>query len=422
MNKDLLFQLYAIHSPSGNEKRMRKFLKKYIWANCGEVKIEQDEHGNLLCTKGESDTYPCLASHIDQVQDHHNKDFKVFEYNGDVFAWSAKSHEQQGLGADDKNGIFICLELLKKFDVMKVAFFVGEEVGCKGSRAVDLDFFKDCRFIVEPDRRGGEDLITEMSVGKVCSDDFIAATGYKEFGYKFARGTITDVGELVERGVGISCLNLSCGYYNAHTDEEITVLDELENCLALVNNIVENCTDVYPFKYEPHNYGGYSGRYGYSGYRGGYGSYINEVSHMAINERARKNSSEEIELESYNRSFCDDFYDDNDEDTYIQSGYYDQDVFTMEEYLKTDINTSFDLIFDTCLSDFNVEYFYYDKDLQRAILKNVYDEARNNLLEPEHTEPDNDTSEIPTDSNEDETKDDGRLKNVFKSLFGKKVS
>lgn len=417
MNKDLLFQLYAIHSPSGNEKRMRKFLKKYIWANCGEVKIEQDEHGNLLCTKGESDTYPCLASHIDQVQDHHSKDFKVFEYNGDVFAWSAKSHEQQGLGADDKNGIFICLELLKKFDVMKVAFFVGEEVGCKGSRAVDLEFFKDCRFIVEPDRRGGDDLITEMSVGKVCSDDFIAATGYKEFGYKFARGTITDVGELVERGVGISCLNLSCGYYDAHTDNEMTILDELENCLALVSNIVENCTDVYPFKYEPYDYGGYNGRFNY-GYGGGYGGYHRGLV-CGYQGTSKKDSSEDID--SFNRSFYDNYYDD-DEETYIQSGYYDEDVFTMEEYLKTDIDTSFDLIFDTCMSDFNIEYFYYDKDLQRAILKDVYDTARSNLLEPEHTEPDDNTSENPTDSNEDETENDGGLINSFKSFFGKKVS
>ncbi|UKK52696.1 hypothetical protein [Prevotella sp. E2-28] len=410
MNKDLLFQLYAIHSPSGNEKRMRKFLKKYIWANCGEVKIEQDEHGNLLCTKGESDTYPCLASHIDQVQDHHSKDFKVFEYNGDVFAWSAKSHEQQGLGADDKNGIFICLELLKKFDVMKVAFFVGEEVGCKGSSAVDLGFFKDCRFIVEPDRRGGGDLITEMSVGKVCSDDFIAATGYKEFGYTFARGTITDVGELVERGVGISCLNLSCGYYDAHTDNEMTILDELENCLALVNNIVENCTDVYPFKYEPYDYG----RFNYGGYRGGCGSYQRGLLY-GYQGTSKKDSSKDIE--SFNRSFYDD-YDDDNEDTYVQSGYYDQDVFTMEEYLRTDINTSFDLIFETCLSDFNVEYFYMDIDIQRDILKDVYDAARDNLLESgEYEEPDDDTSENPTDSNEDKTENCGGLINIIKSLL-----
>ena len=44
----------------------------------------------------------------------------------------------------------------------------------------------------------------------------------------------------------ISCLNLSCGYYNAHTDSEYTVLSELENCLNFVMEICETVTDVYP--------------------------------------------------------------------------------------------------------------------------------------------------------------------------------
>jgi hypothetical protein len=248
MNKDLLFQLYAIHSMSGSEKRMRKFLRRMA-KTCGAQSIVTDAHGNLFITKGVSDTYPCLAAHMDQVQHNHSKDFTVIEIGGDVLAWSPKCHEQQGLGADDKNGIFICLECLQKYDVLKVAFFVGEETGCVGSRACDLSFFSDCRFIIEPDRRGGSDLITSMYCGDVCSADFVKAIGAEFFGYKEEEGTITDVGELIERGVGISCLNLSCGYYNAHTDHEVTVLSELENCLYFVQHIVETCTDVYPYEY-----------------------------------------------------------------------------------------------------------------------------------------------------------------------------
>lgn len=255
MNKDLLFQLYAIHSPSGGEKRMRKFVKKYIRRVCGECVIEQDAFGNLLITKGESDTYPCLAAHIDQVQHNHSKDFSVVTNGEAVFGFSAKSREQQGLGADDKNGIYICLECLRSFDVLKCAFFVGEEVGCKGSSAVDLTFFSDCRFIIEPDRRGSSDLITSMFCGDVCSNEFVKAIGADAFGYKEERGSITDVGELVERGVGISCLNLSCGYYEAHTDMEFTILSELENCYRCVCNIINTCTDVYVF--EPLYSGGY---------------------------------------------------------------------------------------------------------------------------------------------------------------------
>ena len=166
MNKELLFQLYAIHSPSGNEKKMRKFLRKQA-NKCGATSVETDAYGNLLIVKGESDTYPCLAAHMDQVQNNHSKDFRVVEIEDDVLGWSPKCHSQQGLGADDKNGIFICLELLRKYDIMKVAFFVGEETGCQGSSKVDLEFFKDCRFIIQPDRKGGHDLITSMAVGDV---------------------------------------------------------------------------------------------------------------------------------------------------------------------------------------------------------------------------------------------------------------
>ena len=238
MNKDLLFQLYSIHSPSGSEKKMRKFVKRYIRKNCGECDIQQDEYGNVFIRKGEADSYPCLAAHLDQVQRNHSKDFELIEGKDVVFGYSAKSREQQGLGADDKNGIWIALECLREFSFLKVAFFVGEEVGCKGSGACDLSFFSDCKYIIEPDRMHGHDLITSMAVGDVCSDDFIKALGAGNFGYKEDCGSITDVGELVERGVGISCLNLSCGYYNAHTDKEFTVLSELQNCLVSITWIL----------------------------------------------------------------------------------------------------------------------------------------------------------------------------------------
>lgn len=249
MNKELLFQLYAIHSPSGGEKKMRRFIKRYINANCGVCRMEQDATGNLFVTKGIADSYPCLASHMDQVQHAHSKDFECVEGRDVVFGFSAKSREQQGLGADDKNGIWVCLECLRTHDVLKVAFFVGEEIGCIGSHACDLSFFSDCRFVIQPDRMHGHDLITSMAVGEVCSKEFIEAIGADAYGYKEEHGSITDVGTLVERGIGISCLNLSCGYYNAHTDKEFTVLSELQNCLDFVSHIVDTLTDVFPFAY-----------------------------------------------------------------------------------------------------------------------------------------------------------------------------
>lgn len=353
MNKELLFQLYCIHSESGMEKKMRKFLRKQAKA-CGATSVETDRYGNLLIVKGESDTYPCLAAHMDQVQRAHSKDFRVIEIEGDVLGWSPKSHGQQGLGADDKNGLFICLELLKRFDVMKVAFFVEEECGGHGSDSVDLDFFKDCRFVIEPDRKGNSDLITSMCCGDVCSKDFIDAIGYKTFGYHEDRGTFTDVANLVERGVGISCLNLSCGYYHAHTDEEITVLSHLENCMNFVAHIVENCTDVYPFKYERplYNYGSGYGRYGGYGWYGGksYDSAKTVKQILCPATPALQNEP------------------DFDEIDYYDSGQYNDDY----DMMCTLIDSDPEMTFDEIIGQWSCNFFCKKAD----ILKEMYDDVQ----------------------------------------------
>ena len=61
---------------------------------------------------------------------------------------------------------------------------------------------------------------------------------------------MTDVQELKERGLQVSCINLSCGYYEPHTDHEFTVKKDLMNCLSLVEHIIENCTEPYPHQTE----------------------------------------------------------------------------------------------------------------------------------------------------------------------------
>ena len=112
-----------------------------------------------------------------------------------------------------------------------------------------MDFFKDCRFVIQSDRRGYKDLITTIGWTDLCSDEFLKAIGYEKFGYQETEGLFTDVLTLKERGLEISCINISCGYYEAHTDREFTVKKDLLNCLKLVEHIIETCTGVYPHIY-----------------------------------------------------------------------------------------------------------------------------------------------------------------------------
>lgn len=61
---------------------------------------------------------------------HHSKDFKAIETKDIIFGYSPGKRRFENPGADDKNGIFICLECLKKYDTIKIAFFREEETGC----------------------------------------------------------------------------------------------------------------------------------------------------------------------------------------------------------------------------------------------------------------------------------------------------
>ena len=258
---ELLKQLFSIHSKSGKEGKIRKFIWNWVRQTVPDAKIECDKPGNLYVTKGKSDTYPCIVAHMDQVQERHSKDFIAYEAEDIIIGFSPKHKEQQGLGADDKCGLWIGLKCLQKFDCLKLAFFVGEEVGCKGSGLANMAFFDDCRFVIEPDRKGSEDLITQIGWTPLCSDDFLKDIGFKKFGYKETEGMMTDIEALKDHGLMLSCINVSCGYYKPHSNEEFVYKPALLNCFAFVEHIIKTCTKVYPHidntaYYEKQNYYG----------------------------------------------------------------------------------------------------------------------------------------------------------------------
>ena len=274
----LLKQLFCIHSKSGKEGKIRKLIWNWVRQNVPNAKIVCDKPGNLYIIKGKSETYPCIVAHMDQVQDKHSKDFIAYEAEDIIIGFSPKRREQQGLGADDKCGIWIGLKCLQKFEALKLAFFVGEEVGCKGSGQAEMDFFSDCRFVIEPDRKGAEDLITQIGWTPLCSDDFLKDIGFKKFGYKETDGMMTDIEALKDNGLAISCINLSCGYYKPHTDQEFVYKPALSNCLAFIEHIIKTCTKVYPHvdmtsQYERENY-----------YYDVYDDYYSEIYDMLTND------------------------------------------------------------------------------------------------------------------------------------------
>lgn len=207
--------------------------------------------GNIYIQRGEADTYPCMVAHMDTVHAI-TDDLYPIEFNGNITGFDRVNMEQVGIGGDDKVGVYIALKCLMEFDTIKVAFFRDEEVGCMGSYQAHMPFFSDCRFVLQCDRRGNSDFITDASGVELSSkkfqDDVLPIIS--SYGYEFARGMMTDVMALKENEIECSVANISCGYYNPHMPQEYVNVDDVENCLEMCKTLILYCTDTYKHKYK----------------------------------------------------------------------------------------------------------------------------------------------------------------------------
>ena len=207
-----------------------------------ELIVEEDAFGNIFITKGVADSYPCVTAHFDEV--HAPCERNIIVDVDMIYAVDADG-ERVGIGADDKNGLWIINNLLHTKPVLKVALFVQEErdgdmAGCRGSKACSLSFFNDVRYMLAVDRKGNNEVVT---VGKgdirLCDDDFFPRDILLKYGYECVPGGRTDVVALKERGLQVPCCNISCGYYNAHKSDEYTVFAHLVTSLTFVSDVID---------------------------------------------------------------------------------------------------------------------------------------------------------------------------------------
>lgn len=251
INLTLLKDLYRIPHPSSNECMMLSYILNYCYS-IDNLTFEIDHYGNLFITKNvnDPDYYPCLVAHMDEVFEY-NENKGIIVTDTQIHAINTKTKKRCGLGADDANGIYIALHMLRKIDDLKVVFTVEEEVGAIGAREACFNskFFEDVGYLLQADRRGSSNLIVHTNGMDVASTEFLTEIQpiCEQFGYSHEFGTFTDVGELVEE-IQVSGVNISCGYHNEHSAKEHTVIKELENCLNFVYTILKTVGG----KYFPH--------------------------------------------------------------------------------------------------------------------------------------------------------------------------
>jgi len=179
---------------------------------------------------------------------------------------------------DDKVGIFVALQALLDIPNIKVVLFRNEEIGRIGSRfSINncSDFYKDCNFILQCDRKGNYDFLTKSAGVKMTSTEFENAVAPLLKKYDFISseaGIATDVDVLVENGVGVCAANISSGYYSPHTDKETVSVYNIGRAYSLVYDICDtfkNKKFLYKYVKPVHKHFSYSSRSSYSTYNTG---------------------------------------------------------------------------------------------------------------------------------------------------------
>jgi len=230
-------ELCEVQSPSGDCIAMLELIGEYCEVAGWEY--EMDGLGNMCITNG-AGPWPCFVAHADTVHDKVKKR-KVVQVGDWLTAWDLTDGEQVGVGGDDRCGVWLGMEMLARLPSCRVIITVDEEVGAVGANALPLEWLEGCRYMMQADRRGVVDMITQACGLPLASSKFVrrVSGAFGKIGMSECRtGSLTDVYALVQRGAGLCALNLAAGYYHAHTDRETIFLPHLGRLADTVEKLV----------------------------------------------------------------------------------------------------------------------------------------------------------------------------------------
>ena len=118
-----------------------------------------------------------------------------------------------GLGADDRAGVFAILSLLEKGFLPSIIFCSQEERGGIGAAAFAKKFPKPAtptNFLIELDRQGQNDSVY-YDLNNPKFEEYI-----NQYGFHTEFGTFSDI-SIIAPAWKLPAVNLSVGYFNEHT-------------------------------------------------------------------------------------------------------------------------------------------------------------------------------------------------------------
>lgn len=186
-----------------------------------------------------------LTAHMDTV---HKEEHKLFFENINKEGKHVLS-SPQGIGGDDRCGVYMILSILKETEYRPAILFCeDEEIGGVGSKKFvssleNVGAISNLKFFIELDRANANDLVFYDDINYKFHDFCKKATGYKE-----NWGSFSDI-SILSPDSGVSSVNISCGYYNAHTLKEEVVWEDMVDSIKTTEKLLEKANEVEQFKY-----------------------------------------------------------------------------------------------------------------------------------------------------------------------------
>lgn len=174
-----------------------------------------------------------------------------------------------GLGADDRAGVYSIVQILKQGFKPTVIFTTDEEKGAIGASKLVADFKEaptELKYIIELDRRGSVDCVF-YDCDNPKFEEYV-----ESFGFITAWGSFTDI-SIICPAWGVAGVNLSIGYEDEHSYQELLYIGRM---LSTIKKVVKMLQDVgmemEPFEYISMEYNRYfSKMYPEYAYAYGYG-------------------------------------------------------------------------------------------------------------------------------------------------------
>lgn len=183
-----------------------------------------------------------LVAHMDTVFSSPPEDIYYDERKG--VCWSP-----DGLGADDRAGIFAILTILKHGYRPSIIFTTDEEIGAVGASQLVEDIKtpeSELRYIIQLDRRGTNDCVFYDCDNR----DFVEYI--EKFGFVETFGSFSDISVICPTW-GVAGVNLSIGYEDEHSTSETLRVGAMLNTIQKVENMLK-VKDIPFFEYIEYSY------------------------------------------------------------------------------------------------------------------------------------------------------------------------